>query len=157
MNTHVTPSAGVPNQIRIIFPGVLSSVRAFLDGLGRFLDEWGVSGAERSAIMIAAEEIFVNVVRHAYLQEPGEIVVTLAARDREVEITISDSGHPFNPLTAAEPELNRPLEERTAGGLGLLLVRKLADGVRYERRGEANVITLTKHVGQVFLPPSVST
>ena len=39
-----------------------------------------------------------------------------------------------------------PLEERPVGGLGIFLVRRLMDEVRYERRGAWNVLTLRKRV-----------
>jgi anti-sigma regulatory factor (Ser/Thr protein kinase) len=140
------PSPRELKRLRIQVPGIASSVPVYLKSLGSFLDELSVSSEERSAIMIAGEEVFVNVIRHAYVEERGDVVVTLAARDREIEITLSDTGPAFNPLAVAEPDLDRPLEERKAGGLGIVLVRKLMDTVRYERREGTNVLTLTKRV-----------
>jgi anti-sigma regulatory factor (Ser/Thr protein kinase) len=143
------PSPRELKRLRIQVPGIASSVPVYLKSLGSFLDELSVSGEERSAIMIAGEEIFVNVIRHAYVEKRGDVVVTLAARDREIEITLSDTGPAFNPLTVAEPDLDRPLEERNVGGLGIVLVRKLMDTVRYERREGTNMLTLTKRVSRL--------
>jgi serine/threonine-protein kinase RsbW len=147
MNSADIPRPGELKRNRIQIPGAPLSVPVFLERLGGFLDELGVSSEERSAIMIAGEEVFVNVIRHAYVEEQGDVVVILAARDREIEITLSDTGPSFDPLTGAEPDLSRPLEEREVGGLGIVLVRKLMDSVRYERREGTNILTLMKRVG----------
>ena len=45
--------------------------------------------------------------------------------------------------------LTRPLEVRPVGGLGIHLVRTLMDGLGYERRGNTNLLTMTKKRGGV--------
>jgi anti-sigma regulatory factor (Ser/Thr protein kinase) len=58
---------------------------------------------------------------------------------------VVDDGLPFNPLEAEKPDTSLPLQDRGIGGLGIHLVVNLVDEVTYERRGEQNVITLTKN------------
>ncbi len=41
------------------------------------------------------------------------------------------------------PDLNRPLEERPVGGLGIHLVRQLAEDCRYDRVDGRNRVTVT--------------
>jgi anti-sigma regulatory factor (Ser/Thr protein kinase) len=45
-----------------------------------------------------------------------------------------------------EPDLTRAVEQRTPGGLGVHLMRKLTDEVSYERLGDKNCLTLKKRV-----------
>ncbi len=58
----------------------------------------------------------------------------------------TDDGVPFNPLSAAAPDTNLPLEERDGGGLGIHLVRNLVYEVSYQRRIDKNLMTMVKHL-----------
>lgn len=53
-------------------------------------------------------------------------------------------GAPFDPLTATPPDFARGLEEREIGGLGIHLIRKMMDTVRYKRCGDKNIVTICK-------------
>jgi anti-sigma regulatory factor (Ser/Thr protein kinase) len=44
------------------------------------------------------------------------------------------------------PDLEQYVEKRMKGGLGLHLVKKLNDEVRYERIGNRNIFTLVKTI-----------
>ena len=96
-------------------------------------------------IELACEEAFVNIIQHAYqgLPEEIEIEVTLFPKSR-VEITFKDHGPPFNPLAAKEVDPLSALEEKDVGGLGIHLIRKLMDEVRYNRIQGLNVLILIK-------------
>ena len=67
--------------------------------------------------------------------------------DEKVSFLISDSGKPFNPLSAAEPNLDLPGSERPIGGLGIFLVKKLMDYVYYRRDKKKNLLRITKNLG----------
>jgi anti-sigma regulatory factor (Ser/Thr protein kinase) len=72
------------------------------------------------------------------------IRVRLDVQPGEVKAEVQDDGQPFNPLEAAEVDTTKPLEERTIGGLGIHLVRKLMDGLEYQRQADRNLLILTK-------------
>jgi anti-sigma regulatory factor (Ser/Thr protein kinase) len=74
------------------------------------------------------------------------IAVELDVADGIVTTTIEDDGRPFDLSEAAEPDVSAPLEERSVGGLGLLLIRRLMDDVTYERRNGRNRLTLKKQI-----------
>lgn len=95
-------------------------------------------------IELAAEEAIVNVIHHSYSGREGKIQLDIDFNHDALHVTISDFGKPFNPLaqeTSFSP--NVPIEERDVGGLGLVFIRKCADDVSYERKGEQNVLSLT--------------
>ena len=60
--------------------------------------------------------------------------------------TITDSGVPFDPTQQADPDITLSVEERAIGGLGIHLVRQLMDDIRYERKDNKNILTLTKQI-----------
>ena len=60
-------------------------------------------------------------------------------------MTISDEGRHFDPTQKELADVTLSAEERSIGGLGLLLVRELMDSINYEREGKRNVLTLRKN------------
>ena len=58
-------------------------------------------------------------------------------------LTFKDDGVLFNPLEAQEPNVTLPLEERESGGLGLLMVKKMASDLSYVYENGYNVLTVT--------------
>jgi phosphoserine phosphatase RsbU/P len=96
-------------------------------------------------LTLALEEILINIISHGYTDNrEHEIKVSLSVQPGEVRIDVEDDGRPFNPLEAPEPDTTKPLEERTVGGLGIHLVRKLMDGLEYKRQDDRNLLTIKK-------------
>lgn len=97
-------------------------------------------------IDIAVEEMFVNVASYAY--RPGTGTATLRvhadASTRTAGITILDSGVPYDPLAKEDPDITLPAEKRQIGGLGIFMVKKSMDEVRYRRENGQNVFTMIK-------------
>jgi sigma-B regulation protein RsbU (phosphoserine phosphatase) len=95
-------------------------------------------------IRLIAEEGLSNVIRHGYGLTEGDIDVVLEISEEFVRFEIRDSGPPYNPLERPDPDFDKPVEERTPGGLGVYLMRVLTDSQSYSREGSVNVLVLTK-------------
>ena len=93
-------------------------------------------------LQVALEEAVVNVCDHAYDRRTGDIRVRLRTTGRGFEVDLEDEGPAFDPLAAEGPDTSLGLDERKVGGLGVLLMRRLLDDVRYRREGNRNVLTL---------------
>lgn len=96
-------------------------------------------------VTICLEEVLSNVIRHGRL--PGEdcdIQVHYRILNDGIEIEVTDNAEAFDPLSLPPPDLTVPLEQRKAGGLGVFLVRKMMDEVRYERRDGRNHLVFRK-------------
>ena len=61
-------------------------------------------------------------------------------------LTFTDDGIPYDPLQAAEPDVSLGADERPIGGLGIFLVRKTMDEVRYAYRDGQNVLSIRKKI-----------
>lgn len=110
-----------------------------------------VSSALEEATVLRAEtaleELLSNSIMHGgALAMPAPVVWMAAdARSDGLLMRYEDPFAPFDPLAKLDEALRRnanPLEQRPAGGLGLLMVFRLADEFRYLREGERNRIDM---------------
>ena len=133
-----------PNELGIeADPQNLPEVLSFIE---EFVAPLELSDKAKMQLELAAEEIFVNIADYAYAPGKGKakILVETDVTAREAVITFSDTGRPFDPTAVNDPELSLPVGEKTPGGLGIFLTKKLMDGVSYEYRDGKNVLKLIK-------------
>lgn len=98
-------------------------------------------------ICLALEEAVSNVMLYAYPETTsGQVLVEADKTNNQVVFTITDSGIPFDPTEQQEPDITLSAEERPIGGLGIFLVRKIMDSIRYERKDDKNILTLVKNL-----------
>lgn len=97
-------------------------------------------------IDIAVEEIFVNIAHYAYNPEVGTATVRIEVMGEPpaVDITFIDNGIPYDPLAKADPDVTLSADERQIGGLGIFMVKKTMDDVKYEYLDGHNILTLKK-------------
>lgn len=93
-------------------------------------------------LQLAVEEAAVNVCNYAYQIPPGEIQIAIAHEGKRFVVRLMDEGVPFDPLTLEAPDLTAKVEERSVGGLGVYLMRRVMDEVHYFREGKKNILTL---------------
>jgi len=96
-------------------------------------------------VLLAIEELVLNCIKYGY-DDDGEhtIEIVLSVDDGMLTMVVMDDGHAFDPLSAPRPDLSLGLADRPLGGLGIYLLRGLADHVAYERRDGTNRVTLSK-------------
>lgn len=97
-------------------------------------------------INIAIDEIFSNIVRYGYPGKSGPVTVEIIEQEepRSVFIRFSDEGIPYNPITATDPDITLSAEERSIGGLGIFVVKKTMDDVKYKYENGQNILTVQK-------------
>ena len=85
-------------------------------------------------IRLACEELVMNITSYAYPEDvEGFLEVDVEKTDERIVVRFKDGGMPFNPL-----------EHRRIGGLGIFLVKKKMDDVRYAYEDNKNVLTIEK-------------
>lgn len=99
-------------------------------------------------VQIAVEEIFVNIAHYAYDSEQGTatIRVEVGGDPLQVIITFIDQGVPYDPLKKEDPDVTLSAEERQIGGLGIFMVKKSMDDVKYEYADGKNILTISKKI-----------
>ena len=113
------------------------------------LDQLDCPPKHRIQIEVAVEELFVNIASYAYRPGTGTADVTVEAFDnpKTVEITFKDSGGPCDPLAKQDPDISLSADDRQIGGLGIFMVKKTMDDMRYEYKDNQNVLTIRKVIG----------
>ena len=124
----------------------LNNVLAFTEAE---LEAAGCPMKEQMAITVCLEEAFVNVASYAYPEDCGDdgiadLSVTIDEENRTVTLEISDNGIPFDPLAKQDPDVTLSAEERSVGGLGIYMVKKMMDQVEYRYENGCNILTMCK-------------
>ena len=89
---------------------------------------------------IVVDEIYSNI----QLYSGATMAQVFCHIDPEqMVLTFKDNGEMYNPLTAQEPDVTIPLDERELGGLGLLMVKKMSSDLSYVYEDGYNVLTVT--------------
>jgi serine/threonine-protein kinase RsbW len=124
-------------------PNRLGDLMRAIEALDRCLGQWGADANARYLAQFAVEELGTNIIKYGY-DDQGEHTIHLGAACEEnlFRISLEDDGHEFNPCLSPEPDPELSLEERTPGGWGLSLVRRMLAGLEYERRDGRNVVTV---------------
>lgn len=95
----------------------------------------------------ALEELLTNSIVHGRATQVPAASVWLAATGRRdgLQLRYEDAFAPFDPMTSIDEALRRttnPMDQRPPGGLGLLMVFRLADGFDYRHVQGRNRIDL---------------
>lgn len=97
------------------------------------------------ALTLSLEEILTNVITYGYDDNDEHvIIVRLNLHQGQVCIQVEDDGKPFNPLEVEAPNIDKPLEEKPIGGLGIHLVKNHMDSLKYQRKEERNLLIMKK-------------
>src|SRR5512140_832600 len=107
----------------------------------------GVPASDRNLIDFVLEELFTNVVKYGR-QQPDEILVTLDRNGDEVVMSVTDfDADRFDIREAPEPDVTLPIEDRTPGGLGIHLLKKMVDRIDYDYENRTSRVTIYKRLG----------
>ncbi len=109
-----------------------------------------LSGLDERAtwqVQLAVDEAATNVIQHAYdLDEPGELMLAWEYAESRFTVILRDNGRQFDPEAVPTPDISSPLEERQVGGLGIYLITRLMDEVRFDFHPQhGNVLTMVKY------------
>ena len=103
----------------------------------------GIPDQEIFRVNLAVDELVTNYVLYSvYKVRNPRIELTLQAGEGKLIVTLLDTGPPFNPLEAPEPDLSDDLDKQKIGGLGLHLVRSYCDRMRHQVVDGYNRVTL---------------
>jgi serine/threonine-protein kinase RsbW len=127
-------SSGQDAAHSISFPNSMAGLKHGARALGRWLRGARLSAETEDRAQLVFDEIVTNTIRYAFPDgDDHTITVRFAHEDGAVSLFFEDDGIAFNPCTVARPAAAETLAEAPVGGRGLILVRKAAKRLDYER------------------------
>jgi anti-sigma regulatory factor (Ser/Thr protein kinase) len=129
---------------KLVIRGDLADLSGMSAWLGSVVEGFAAPASTVFAFDLCANEAVTNTICHGYRDDPAGHRITLQVQ-REgdfLSLTITDDGAEFNPLEQDLRVLPADLESAPIGGLGVELILKYMDQVRYARVGDRNILTL---------------
>ena len=138
------PSAGSDRHLVLRNDiGDIPRLHEFMQGI---TEQTGVGHPLAMSLNLALEEAVSNVMLYAYpAGTEGKVEIDAHIREDRFEFILSDSGIPFDPTSAADPDLEPDVAQRPVGGLGIFLVKRIMDEVTYSRTDGKNILSMTKN------------
>jgi serine/threonine-protein kinase RsbW len=118
----------------------ISNIRIVENAIDDAISEIGISKENYGKILVSTLEAVNNAILHGNRSNPSKKVDILISYKEEVlKIKISDEGTGFKPEEVPDPTFPENLE--ALNGRGVFLMMKLADNIKYSKKG--NTVTMT--------------
>ena len=128
--------------LTVSIDSLLDEVPGLCDRVVEFMAVHSVQPRTSSAVQLVVEETVVNTIKYGYddASSGHEITVSLEMEPDEIVVSIEDDGLAFDPTAAASDAPGGPLEARTPGGLGLILLQRMSASLIYRRVDDHNLL-----------------
>ena len=141
------PEASAATTVQRYFARSYDSLEAVFQFVEDFLRARSIDMNLREPVDFIVEELFTNMVKY----NPGnehDIALSMGCTAQVLTVRLTDFDvDPFDVTRARQVDIDKPLQDRQIGGLGLHLVRKMADTLRYEFADRRSTITFTMTLG----------
>ena len=122
----------------------LSALDGIFEFVGEFLDQIRSGESVEYTVCLAVEEIFTNIVKYSK-SSSNDVSISLMLDDNRVVLRLVDKNSDCFDITAVkDTDVTVPIQKRAVGGLGLHLVRQMADAMEYDYENGNSVVTVTK-------------
>jgi serine/threonine-protein kinase RsbW len=143
----MTAAAALARRYAVVLrvPARLESIRVLTGLVSNLARRARLSDEAIHHCRLALDEACMNIIRHAYGQEPGgEIEVAVEIGEGECVIYLTDFGESYDPSQVAKPRIGESIDDARPGGLGLYLMRSVMSEVRYIPGPNRNCLVMVK-------------
>ena len=125
------------------FPRSFGSLQEIFAFTSDFFDRQRIDPGILPSVDLALEELFTNMVKYSPTGD-AHVRIDMTSVGGGVEVTLTDYDvDRFDVTQAPDADINLPIEQRRPGGLGLHLIRRLVDSMRYEYSNESRQSRIT--------------
>ena len=111
----------------------------------------GLSTKDTKRLRLAVEEAVTNVIMYAYDGcQSRPLSIRTNTTDDALLVTVTDEGRPFDPTKAPMADTTLPPDKRPEGGLGILFIHQMSDGLDYRREDGRNILTIRKNLNAKY-------
>src|SRR5476651_381832 len=135
-----------------IFEASVDSLEPMRDFVSEKATAMGASTKQNYGLCLAIDEIATNIIRYGYPLAgitDGKVEFEVVNDAGKLTVTLTDSGLPFDPFAhnvPTEEDMNKPLEERPIGGLGIMMAQQSVDEFKYEFVNGKNINSFTVNI-----------
>ena len=134
----------LPDKQTIAVQNKISDYSKLSDFLDEYLSSNNIVGDIINDLRLVLEETFVNIASYAFSDnQPHTVTIAFNHTADAISLTFTDAGMAFNPITDCNKNIEN--ENLCEGGMGIHLIMSLTDSQEYNRIGQRNVFTVTKH------------
>jgi serine/threonine-protein kinase RsbW len=131
----------------ILINNNLSEIERLSKAVAEFGKKNNLSSEVIYDVRLALEEVVSNIINYGFEDNyEHQISIEMNLQGEILTMKIKDDGKPFNPLEVKNTNLEKPLDEREIGGMGIYIVQQLMDELRYSREKDNNILFLRKHI-----------
>lgn len=125
------------NRAELVINPTEDSVPEVLAYFERRIEELDVPTKIAAKVGVMVDEIYSNIVQYS-----GATIAKAICRveDNSLYVLMKDNGIEYNPLEKEDPNIELSAEEREVGGLGIYMVKKMADDIKYKRVDGKNML-----------------
>ena len=122
----------------------LKKIRAFLK---ECLAQEPFSDSDVNLLLVAVDEVCANLMIHGHDCNPKSFLeVSCYRHAHSIVFDILDEGPFFNISTYTPPSIEKLLQERRNGGMGLILVKRIMDGIETDSQAGKNIYRMWKRL-----------
>ena len=136
-----------PESFRLVIPSQTRYLNLVTGLAKRAAAVAGMDDATSAKISIAVDEAVTNVIVHAYAGEADHLVdIELRFLAQALEVHICHNGRAIRTNEVVLPDPREYIKHPRKGGLGLLLMSRFMDEIRFTEPGEGSECCMVKHV-----------
>ena len=103
----------------------------------------GLDDRETKRLRLAVEEAVANIINHG---QATAITLQASVENDQLVLTIDDDGQPFDPTADSTTDFSVSADQRPPGGLGIMYLHKMTDGLAYQYVDGHNVLKIIKSI-----------
>ncbi len=120
-------------------PGRMKQLRSLV---GEAAEQAGFLENDRDDIVLAVNEAFANIIKHAYHFDPdGEVRLVVFRTETALTVELHDDAESIDRSTVK----SRSLDDISPGGLGVYFIHKIMDETEFlDCKGKGNILRMVK-------------
>jgi len=114
----------------------VNNLRIVENAIDEIMNEIGITQENYGKILVSTLEAVNNAILHGNNSDIVKMVdVEITYKDKKLKIKITDEGNGFIPEKVPDPTI--PINIEAVNGRGVYLMSRLADSIKFSKRGNA--------------------
>jgi len=109
------------------------------------LNQHEVSDIEVNMMVLAVDEVCANIIIHGHpVDDQSKVRLEIDFKKEGIWFNIVDHGNAFDIVNYETPSLEDLIRRKNKGGIGIMLVKKIMDDIKFHSSPTENTLTLFK-------------